>query len=54
MKKDKTVTMVDIEVEMTQETYDKLVKLGLKWVKEDKTALVNYAANKILKEAIEK
>jgi hypothetical protein len=34
--------------------YDKLVKIGLKWIKEDKWALVNYAANKILREAIEK
>jgi hypothetical protein len=46
------VIMWEIEVQADQATFDKVIAMGLEWIKDDKSALFNYAANRILEEQL--
>lgn len=52
MKKPKVIKLVEVEVDIDITTYNKLVKQGLKWIIDDEQALFEYAAVKILKDAM--
>jgi len=54
MKKetDQTIKYHVIELDLDEATVNKLELLGIKWIVNDRAELINYAANKILKEAI--
>jgi len=54
MNKEKKIEMVELELDMDEKTAENLEKLGLEMIKKDKNALINYAANVILKEKMEK
>lgn len=52
-KGDKIVQMVEIELDLDKKVIDGLIEYALENIKNDHGALVNYAANKILKEIAE-
>jgi len=52
-KEDKIVQMVEIELDLDEKVIDGLIEYALKNIKNDRNALINYAANKILKEIVE-
>ena len=51
--KEKIIKMCQIELELDEKTIKGLCKYALKEIKNDRDALVNYAANKILTEIVE-
>jgi len=50
--KEKKIEMVEIEIDMSEEMYESLAKLGLELIKNDKDALVNYATVVALKKKV--
>ena len=52
MAKEKEIKMLEIELEIDNETVKKLCDYALEEIKNDINALVNYAANKILSRKI--
>ena len=46
----KKVIMWEFQVDVSDATFEKVVAQGLEWIKDDKEALFNYAANRILAE----
>ena len=48
----KTVKYSTIDIELDDKTYRKLIRLGMKWTKDDPQALISYAANRVLGEYI--
>lgn len=50
----KKITMWEIDVEIDDVVYKKIVDMGRKLIQSDERALFNYAANKCLKGFIEK
>ena len=54
MKKDKIIKMVEIEIDLDEDMVDKVVEYALETIKNDKKALINYGANKLLEKMIEK
>lgn len=53
MSKDKIIKMVEMELDLSEDVIKGLCKYALKNIKNDKEALINYAANKILTEIVE-
>ena len=53
MKKDKIITMHEIELDLDDKVIKGLCTYALKEIKNDTQALVNYAANKILEKVVE-
>ena len=54
MKKDKIIKMVEIEVDLEEDTIEKITKFALETIKNDKKALINYGVNKLLEKMIER
>jgi hypothetical protein len=52
MKKDKIITMHEIELDLEGKVINGLCEYALKMIKNDTAALVSYAANKILEEVV--
>ena len=53
VKRDKIITMHEIELDLDEKVIKGLCKYALKEIKNDTQALVNYAANKILTKIVE-
>lgn len=53
MEESKTFVMHEIQVDIEENTYKKLIELGREWIQDDEHALFNYAANKILSDKLD-
>ena len=51
--KDKIIKMCEMELDLDEKTIKGLCEYALKEIKNDRDALVNYAANKILTQIVE-
>ena len=52
MKEDKEITMVEIELDLNKETYDKLIEYAKENIVNDEQALLNWGVTHALEEII--
>lgn len=53
MSKEKTIKMVELELDLDDTTINRLVEYASKNILNDKVALINWAANDVLRRTIE-
>ena len=52
MSKDKEIKMIEMEIDLDKDLYDKLIPYALKEIEKDEPALINYIVNKALIHAV--